>query len=279
MQNKFLSVILFVSVLTTLVGCTTLPTPAPVEIVESVSTAAPLPAPADNEVILTTGDWPPYVFETGPDKGPMADIVIAAFKEAGVTAKVVFYPWKRAEDEVHQGNAFAAFPYALTPERQKEFDFSDPLYTVKAKFFFNKKYHPDGMPFENLADLKNYKIGGLLGSWYEAAFKEAGLQVEYVSSTDQNVEKLARGRIDLMIEEENSVWTLIRQLYPNEADQFVSLEKPLVQPGVVNDLSLMISRSYPNSAELLTKFNAGLAAIRANGVYDQILEKYKLAIQ
>ena len=280
MKSKFLSVILFVSMLIVLVGCSTQSTPAPVETAESVSTVAPtLPAPAGNEVILTTGDWPPYVFETGPDKGPMADLVIAAFNEVGITAKIVFYPWKRTEDEVRQGNAFAAFPYALNPERQEEFDFSNPLYTVKAKFFFNKKYHPNGIPFENLADLKNYKIGGLLGSWYEPTFKEAGLQVEFVSSTDQNVEKLARGRIDLMIEEENSVWTLIRQLYPNEVDQFATLEKPLEQPGVVNDLSLMVSRSYPNSAKLLEKFNEGLAVIRANGVYEQILEKYKLAIQ
>ena len=280
MQRKFLSVILFVGMLTIVVGCTTPPTPAPVSTVESIPTAAPtLPPSTENEVVLTTGDWPPYVLETGPDKGPMADIVIAAFKEAGVTAKIVFYPWKRTEDEVRQGNAFAAFPYSLTPERQKEFDFSDPLYTVKAKFFFNKKYHPDGMPFEDLADLKNYKIGGLLGSWYESAFKEAGLQIEFVSSPDQNVEKLARGRIDLMIEEENSVWQLIRNLYPDEVDQFATLEKPLEQPGVINDLSLMVSRSYPNSAKLLEQFNVGLAAIRANGTYTQILEKYQVAVQ
>lgn len=280
MQSKFLSVILFVSMATVLVGCATPPTPAPVKTVEPVSTAVPTsPAPAANEVILTTGDWPPYVFETGPDKGPMADIVIAAFNEVGITAKIVFYPWKRTEDEVRQGNAFAAFPYALSPERQEEFDFSDSMYTVKAKFFYNKKYHPNGMPFENLVDLKNYKIGGLLGSWYETAFKDAGLQVEYVSSTDQNIEKLARGRIDLMIEEENSVWQLIRELYPNEVEQFAAFEKPLEQPGVINDLSLMVSRGYPNSAKLLEQFNVGLAAIRANGTYTQILEKYKLALQ
>jgi polar amino acid transport system substrate-binding protein len=266
--------------LTVLVGCTTPQTPAPVETVESISTAAPtLPPSADGEVILTTGDWPPYVIENSDDHGPMADIVMAAFKETGVTVKIVFYPWKRAEDEVRQGNAFAAFPYALSPERQKEFDFSDPMYTVKAKFFYNKKYHPDGMPFENLTDLKDYKIGGMLGTWHETTLKEAGLQVEYVSSIDQNIEKLVRGRIDLMVEEENSILQAIRMLYPNEVNQFATLEKPLEQPGVINDLSLMVSRSYPNSTKLLEQFNVGLAAIRANGTYTQILEKYKLALQ
>ena len=251
------------------------PTPPPV-----VATAAPTsPAPASGEVILTTGDWPPYVLETGSDKGPMADIVIAAFKEVGITPKIVFYPWKRAEDEVRQGKAFAAFPYAITDERKKEFDFSDPMYVVKAKFFYNKKYHSAGMPFEKLEDLRNYKIGGLLGSWYEPYFKNAGLQVEYVNATDQNIQKLALGRIDLTVEEENTTWLLIRKLYPNEVDQFATLEKPLEEPGVVNELSLIVSRSYPNSTELLKQFNTGLAAIRANGTFKQILEKYQIAVQ
>lgn len=236
-------------------------------------------APAANEVILTTGDWPPYVFETGPDRGPMADIVTAAFKEVGITTKVVYYPWKRAEDEVRDGKAFAAFPYATTDERKKEFDFSDPMYVVKGRFFYNKKFHPDGIPFEKLEDLRSYKIGGMLGSWYESYFKNAGLQVEYVPDMAQNVEKLALGRIDLMTEEENSCWYLIRQKYPKESDQFATLEKPLEQPGLVNDFSLMVSRTYPNSAELIKKFNAGLAAIRANGTYQKILEKYQIAIE
>jgi polar amino acid transport system substrate-binding protein len=274
MNTKLASIILLASIVIGLVGCTAAPTPTAT--VEPVPT---LPEPVSGGIILTTGDWPPYVFEDADDPGPIAAIVNAAFKEVGVTTTVVFYPWKRAEDEVRQGNAFAAFPYAVSPERQKEFDFSDPLYTVKGKFFYNKKYNPNGLTFEKLEDLRGYKVGGLLGSWYQEAFEEAGLQVEYVSSSEQNVEKLVRGRIDLMIEEENSVWHLIRELYPDEVSQFATLEKPLEQPGVVNDLSLMVSRSYPESAKILEQFNTGLAAIRANGTYRKILERYELALQ
>lgn len=239
----------------------------------------PTAAPADNEVILTTGDWPPYVFETGTDKGPMVDIVVAAFKEAGITVKIVFYPWKRAEDEVRQGKAFAAFPYAITTERQKEFDFSDPMYTVQSKFFYYKKFHPNGIRYEKLEDLLNYKIGGMLGTWYEPLFKDAGLQVEYTATMDSNIEKLVLGRIDLAVEEENYVWYLIRQLHPNDADQFATLPKTLEHSNLTDTLNLLVSRNYPNSAELLKKFNAGLAAIRANGAFKQILEKYKIAVQ
>jgi len=283
MKLKINSIILFVSILATLVGCTAQPTVAPTEVPTEVpATAAPTEVPTTgDEIILTTGDYPPYVFEGADDPGPMAAIVAAAFKEEGITTKIVFYPWKRAEDEARQGNAFAAFPYTVTEERKKEFEFSDPMYLVTAKFFYNKEYHSDGMPFEQVEDLCDYKLGGLAGSWYEESFfKDAGVQVEYVSEIEQNIEKLARGRIDLMVGEQNVLWYLIRTKYSDEASKFATLEKPLERPGgVANDFRLMVSPNYPNYAELLDKYNAGLAAIRANGTYKQILEKYQLAVQ
>jgi polar amino acid transport system substrate-binding protein len=278
-MHKIMVILMQVAVIGSFLAACQAATPVPQTSLSAPTTAPTSPAANSGEVILTTGDWPPYVFEQGSDPGPIAAIITAAFKEAGITPKFVFYPWKRAEDEVRQGNAFAAFPYAVTTERQKEFDFSDPMYTVQSKFFYHKKYHPDGIPFEKLEDLRSYRIGGLLGSWYETTFKEAGLQVEYTASMDQSVDKLALGRIDLAVEEENTVWDIIRKKYPNEVDQFATLPKSLEHPGLRDDLSLLVSRSYPNSAELLAKFNTGLAAIRANGTYKQILEKYKLAPQ
>lgn len=265
------SVILFLCV--GLVSCATTPTLTPVS---PTPTLAPTPT-TSAEVILTTGDWPPYVFEQG-DPGPMAALITAAFKESGVTTKIVFYPWKRAEDEVRQGKAFAAFPYAITAERQKEFDFSDPIYVAYSKFFYSKKYHPNGIPFAELKDLRGYIVGGVLGYWYEPTFKDAGLQVESVASTEQNIEKLALGRIDLMIEEENTTWYLVRKLRATEIDQFAALPLP-ASMGSAPGNGLMVSRSYPNSAQLLKQFNTGLATLRANGAYKQILEKYQIVTE
>jgi polar amino acid transport system substrate-binding protein len=99
---------------------------------------------ASDEILLTTGDFPPYEFEGAADPGPFPALIAAIFKEEGLTVKIVFYPWKRAENEVREGRAFATFPYRVTAERQQEFDFSDPFYSYAAKFFYRKKFHPDG---------------------------------------------------------------------------------------------------------------------------------------
>lgn len=255
-------------------GCATPATPPSPP--TATPTATPLPFA---EVILTTGDFPPYVFENAANQGPMPELIKAAFAEVGIETRIDFYPWLRAEDEVRQGRAFAAFPYRPTEERKKEFAFSDPLYVYTARFFYHVPAHPGGIPYESLEDLQGYKIGGGLGFWYEPLFTEAGLDVEYVASAQQNFQKLYLDRIDLTPEEENVGWYLLRTLYPDEVDDFATLETPLVEPGSVSDLRLMVSRSYPNAAQLLEQFNAGLTAIRANGTYEQILEAYQISTE
>lgn len=255
------------------VGCASAvaPTPSPVP-----PTAVPTET-AVSQILLVSGDWAPYVYETPDDHSPIVAIVIAAFQEVGMTPKIAYYPWKRAEDITLQGTAFAAFPYAFTPERAKDFDFSDPLYISQSRIFYNTQIHPDGIPFETLEDLRGYTVGGLLGGWYEPIFAEVGLKTEYTDSIQANIDKLALGRIDVFVEEANAGWFTIRELYPDKVDQFATVAKPVEAPGFESDLRLLVSRTYPHSAELLAQFNTGLAAIRANGKYKEILEQYQIA--
>jgi polar amino acid transport system substrate-binding protein len=259
-----------------LAGCSGSATPATSTLAPTAPPAAvTAPVPA-GEVILTTGEWPPYVSEAMDGYGPLTAIVAAAFQEMGIVPRYDFYPWKRAEDEVRAGRAFAAFPYTQTDARKGEFDFSDVLYTVKAKFFYMKSAHPNGIPFDKLEDLRGYRIGGLLGSWYDKQFAEAGLQVEYAADMEQTFQKLYLGRIDLAIEAEATCWAVIKKLYPDEVDKFGTLEKPLVDPANPNELRLMVSRDYPKAAALMQQFNAALQTIKDNGTYQQILDQYGL---
>ncbi len=267
-QYRWLMVWILLLLLT---GCNT-PTPS-----APIATASPTPEVSipTGTVIMTTGEYAPYTGEALPKYGAMTEIVSAAFAEMGLTPTYQFFPWKRAEDEVRAGHAFATFPYKMTEERAQEFRFSEPLYVVRAVLVYNKQYHPQGIPFETLADLKPYKIGGLLGNWYESLFAEAGLQTEYVATMDQNIQKLYLGRVDLVAEEEMTCWTTIRQLYPDEVDTFATLAKPLDQ----NELRLMVSPIYPEADALLQQFNTALQTIRANGIYGEILERHGLIQQ
>jgi polar amino acid transport system substrate-binding protein len=261
--------ILFILVLA---ACAPQPAPATPEAVDPAPTASPVEPAAADEVILVTGEWAPYTSETMEGYGAFTEIVSVVFEEMGVTPRYVFYPWERAENEVREGRAFAAFPYMLTEERQQEFDFSGPALMTSSVFFYMTEKYPDGLVYEELEDLQGYKVGGVLGNWYEAPFKDAGLTVDWVSAEEQNFEKLYQGRIDILSAETLVGWTTVRTMYPDAVDEFATAEKPLNE----SPLHLMVSRNYPGAEDLLGQFDAALQAVKDSGAYQDVLAKYGL---
>ncbi len=229
-----------------------------------------LTAAGPAKIFLATGEWEPYTGEQMEGQGAFTEIVMATFKEMEQPVEVLYYPWKRAESEVQAGSVFAAFPYITTEEREQTFDFSDPVLISWGRLFYMPERQPSEVVYVELEDLQPYTIGGVLGYWYESPFKEAGLKVDYVASDDLNIQKLYAGRVDLVASEELVGWMLIQKLYPQDAHRFATVQKPLNESA----LRLMISRLYPNSAELTQRFDAALKTITEQGIVEQILAKY-----
>lgn len=231
-----------------------------------------LAAFTEDTVPLATGEWPPYTSEHIEGYGVCTELVSAIVQEMGLTPKYGFYPWKRAEEMVRNGDVLGAFPYAITEERQQEFDFSEMILQNKTLFFYQKAHLPQPPTWNTFEDLRAYKIGGILGASYVPAFEKAGLNIELVTSEEQNVKKLESNRIELMITDEAVGWQLIQQLFPTERDRFATLDKP-VNTG---NSHLMISRAFPNHSQLQAQFNQALQRIKENGKYHAIFAKYGL---
>lgn len=224
------------------------------------------------KVKLITGEWDPFTTEKTKEKGFFTEIVTAIFKEAGMEPEYIFLPWKRGEQEIANGTAFATFPYIATDERKKSFDFSDEVANSTGRFFYLKTVFKDKIDWSTYADIKKYKIGGTLGYWYEKPFKEAGLTVDYAPTDEQGVKKLYEKRFDLLASDELVGWELIKKIYPKDLDKFETITKPLS----VDPLRLMISKTYPNSKEITEKFNVALKSIKDKGIYGKILKKYNV---
>ena len=224
---------------------------------------------------LATGEWKPYTSESLENFGFFTEIVSEIFKEMGVEAEYSFYPWKRCFDSTEKGKVWAAFPYAYTEERAKKVLYSDEIaYSTSRFFYYIKDAKAKDFKYETLQDLKQYKVGGILGYFYEEDLKKAGLDVDYVASERSAIEKLVLGRIELWPSNELVGWALIKKYFPKEADNFGTLEKPYSR----NALCLIVSKKYPNSKELLRQFNAAFIKIKDKGIYDSILKKYNIKI-
>ncbi|MCG8686016.1 MAG: transporter substrate-binding domain-containing protein [Desulfobacterales bacterium] len=220
---------------------------------------------------LTTGEWAPYTSESMEGKGVFTEIVTAVFNEMGKAPNYKFYPWKRCESIVGNGKAFAAFPYIITEERKAKFAFSDTVMASREMFFYFGD-RLDGVEWQALEDLKPYKIGGTIGYHYEKAFNAAGLDVDYNPKEIASIKKLHAGRVDLVPVDEIVGRQLIKATFPQETGKF----KMLAKPNTANDLRLMINKNDASAMAMLKEFNKALAAIKANGKYQAILEKYGL---
>lgn len=221
-------------------------------------------------IILCTGEWAPYTSKTMNGNGAFTEIVSAVFKKMGAQPIYQFYPWKRGEKITREGEAFAVFPYKITSERKKFFYFSKQVMSSTGRFFYLKNNFPKGINYTKFEDLSPYKIGGILGYWYEKPFKKANLRVYYTATDEESIKRLYNNRIQIVASEELVGWALIKRLYPREISKFDTMEKPMNQ----DQLHLMVSKKYPNAKKLLKGFNMALEKIRTQGIVHQILKKH-----
>ncbi|MBN2811431.1 MAG: transporter substrate-binding domain-containing protein [Spirochaetales bacterium] len=227
-------------------------------------------------VFFAIGEWEPY---TDPDMdtgGFAVEIVSAACAAAGLVPEYRYYPWKRAEANILGGTEFATFPYVDIPERSDDYLFSDVLFTSYTAL----AYLEGAAAFQELAAgvdvrLENLAVGVVRGSdAVKLAAERAGAVVSEVDRPRQNIGKLHLGRIDAYLDDYAVLAYAIQgDRSKAYAGEIVIHEKPF---GESKRFRLMVSRKYPESGDLLSRFNNGLAAIRSNGLYKEILDKYGL---
>jgi polar amino acid transport system substrate-binding protein len=223
---------------------------------------------------VAAGEIPPFASARKEDS-----FLGALFEEMaplmGVHFEFVYLPWKRCEAAVEEQTAWGAVPYVPTAEREQKFLFSAPLYAKQTKLFY---FSPPGRPAVQgngeLASLRRHRIGGVRGYFYEQLLRDAGIHMDEALSEEQNFRKLHAGRIDLAAAIDAVGWTVIRrQFTPEEIPYFHTLDTPLH----VGFNHLMTSQHYPNTVALLDRFNAALAALRRNGTYKSVADRFGLA--
>jgi polar amino acid transport system substrate-binding protein len=232
--------------------------------------------PAMAQVLFVTSEYEPYVInQDGVAKGIFPDIVKAIFSELNIEVNFKFQPWKRGENTMKMGKAYATFPYLINEQRAEVFDFSDSVIYFFPKFFYKKERFPNGFEWSSLKDFQRYNIGGVIGYWYEKSFQKADLKVQYVTTDMQNIHKLMMDRIDFTLIDELVGWILINKAYPEHVAAFTVARKP----ESCDAFHLMVSRKYSNAKELTKKFNKGLKVIKDNGTYQKILRNYRVPIE
>ncbi|MGC0155855.1 hypothetical protein ACPRNU_25655, partial [Chromobacterium vaccinii] len=80
-----------------------------------------------NEILIMTGEFPPFSSESMQNGGIATEIIKAACGVENIPINIKYLPFARAELLVRTGKAFAVYPYQKNAERKEVFYFSHAL--------------------------------------------------------------------------------------------------------------------------------------------------------
>jgi polar amino acid transport system substrate-binding protein len=233
-----------------------------------------VPAHAAGQVArLTTGEWAPYVGRDLPEHGLCARIVAAVLHEMGRQPEFLFLPWVQAQAEAErsgQDRLQGTFPYIRTPQRERLFYFSEPLFTTETVVFYSATHHPDLAGASEAADLAG--LTAVISSGY--AYPDE-LEAVMIATVEEPHEVRAFQRLI----EDPAVHYLAAARRVGEEVLARSFPARGFELRVVEglswqrDLHLMASRRNPRSWQFVQDFDAALARVRQSGVFDRIVSE------
>ena len=220
-------------------------------------------------VRLTNGEWAPYLGEQLPHHGVASRIVAEAFALQGIDVAWEFHPWARSLQLAERGQRAGSAVWLHSRERENQFFISDPVVESGYYLFHRRGHHVD---WQQIGDLQGQRIVGTRGYDYGAAFQQAEasgqLRVNRVTSDETAFRQLLAGRVDLFPMDKVVGFDMLHQHFSAAERAKLSFHpKPLRS----DSLHLLLSRKVAGNAELIERFNRGLAQLRESGKIAQYL--------
>ncbi|WP_186441196.1 substrate-binding periplasmic protein [Desulfamplus magnetovallimortis] len=225
-------------------------------------------AHAAQPIKLATLDWEPYIGQTLPDNGYVAEVIREAFKRSGYEIQMDFLPWARVVKMAREGKYDGYFPEYYSDELQKDFKVSSSFPGGPLVFFKRKG---EEIHYGSLSDLKPYFIGVVRGYINTREFDEADyLKKDEATDDLTNFKKLLKKRVDLIVADKFVGYDTVRKNLPDAVEQIDVVNPPLE----IKDLFLCISKKTPDAQIKLEALEKGLAEIKSDGTLERILKKH-----
>lgn len=216
---------------------------------------------------IAATEWPPFYGADLEDNGFMTEIVREAFQRSGYTTDVSFLPWSRAFEGTREGRYDALFTMWYREDREADFIFSSPLPANELVFVVRAG---EEFAFEGFDAIGDLRVGVVRGYAAPPGFLEAGLQISEARDDEENLRKLLRGRIDMVLSDRIVAQHIINTLMSDDAELF-----DLVSPPVHSDIQyLVVPRVAENAEGIMSAFNAAIAEMQEDGTLISIMASH-----
>ncbi len=215
---------------------------------------------------IMTEELPPFNYtENGKVTGFSSEIVLEICERVNHAKTIDVLPWARAYKLISNEENKVLFSTTRTPQREELFKWVGPLYNPTIVFFAKKG---SGLSIESMEDAKTVKrIGTYLDDAEETLLKEAGFEnLVSVGDDFQNPKKLLIGRIDLWIAGD------LEGIYKAKKVDMDSNDIEIVYEIKTKEYYIAFSKTTPDAE--IQKWQAALDAMRQDGTYQKILERY-----
>ena len=220
-------------------------------------------------VALTTGqDSPPFTDSTRPDGGIATHLVLEIFRSMGVQTRLDWLPWRRGYSLTKSGVYQASFPYLRTADRERDFFFSDPIFS---DFSYLWTRSDDVIGTSDPGRFKNRTICVPQGfhspllDLLKTLIARGEVKLERPDTPEKCLQMLAAGRVDALSSQEAAIATPIRAL--GLAGRIVRDPAPLAKL----DFYVVFPRSDAGAGDLQTRFDAGLRRMKEDGRYAALM--------
>lgn len=213
---------------------------------------------------------PKMFLRDGKPAGYMTELAIEAMRRAGYTVDVQAVPWARAVASAQNGRGVIT-SFSRTPEREKQFVFSDLVYEDAVLMITRKS---DGLRLDGMTGLSAYRLGAQLGASFGPAFEAIlpSLNVERDEGADTRLRKLLANRIDVAL---LSGGLPAVRFYAAKGGVDINSLTVQARPLVVDANYFAVLRSRSDAQEIIRRLNTSLATMRSDGTAERIQAGYE----
>lgn len=220
------------------------------------------------EKYTAAGDcsWPPmeYLDDNKQPIGYSVDYITEVAKNAGIDIEMKNVAWDGIFGGVATGKYdIVASSTTITPEREKQFDFTEPYYEVAQAVVL-----PQGQSISGLADLKGKKVGGQIGTTgiYVMRKENPDAIIREYDDVGLAIQDLLGGRIDAVICDDP-----VAMYYVNKKPDTAGKLNLSFKTGDVERYGFVVAKGRK---DLLDKLNAGIKKVKESGKEAELIKKW-----
>lgn len=223
---------------------------------------------------IVTENLPPLqiIQNDGTVTGAMADIINLLLKQANIDSSIEIFPWARSYQIALERENTLIFSMLRGEDREDKFIWIGKLFAINSYLVAIK--NNDDFDISSIDDAKKYSVGSIRKDLAEAYLRRNGFiegENLYLNSNYKVLwQMLYNGRTQLAFTN-NILWK-----YEIEDAQLDPAQIEIIYqiPDIASDL--YIAASIGTDTKVIEQLKNGLQEIKANGQYQQILQKWHL---